>query len=516
MSTPRARDSASALRPSTGVPYVQAAALGKRFGGAHALKGVDLTIRRGEVHGLVGENGAGKSTLGKIIAGVIRADTGTLIVDGRAVAYRTPRDALRDGIAMIAQEVMVVPRLSVVDNVFLGSSEPRPYAISTSDLARRYAVLDEQVGFKIPPHVAVGQLALGDQQKVEILRALARNAQLIVMDEPTAALTRPEAQRLFEAIRMLRRRGTTIIFVSHFLEEVLGIADTVTILRDGELVRTASADSETADSLIESMIGRPLDRVFPEKVLPPADSGIVLSVRGLTTRELLRDISFDVAEGEIVALAGLMGSGRSEVAHAIFGADRIESGQVSIDGRQVVVKSPRSAIARDIALLPESRRDQGLLLGRSITENMTLAHIGDVSWMGAIRSREERTRVDALMRELDIRASDGGVPVAALSGGNQQKVLFGKWLFRRPRLLIADEPTRGIDVGAKQHIYRLLRTLATHGVAVLLISSEIEEVIGLAHRVLVLRQGRVVVELTGAKLTEEALTIAAFGGLVHA
>jgi simple sugar transport system ATP-binding protein/ribose transport system ATP-binding protein len=508
-------DDPAAEWPEGDAIHVRAVGLGKRFGGAHALRGVTLAIRRGEIHGLVGENGAGKSTLGKIIAGVIRADTGTLFVDGRAVSYGTPREALKDGIAMIAQEVMVVPRMTVMENVLLGSRDPRPYAVSKRDLASRYRALDEQVGFRIPPYTPVGQLALGDQQKVEILRALAREARLIVMDEPTAALTRPEAQRLFEAIRLLRQRGTTIVFVSHFLEEVLDLADTVTVLKDGELVRTAPAQNETPDRLIESMVGRPLDRVFPEKIFPPADAKTVISIRGLTTDKLLRDISFDVKQGEIVALAGLIGSGRSEVAHAIFGASPIDSGQVTVDGKPVAVKSARRAISRGIALLPESRRQQGLLLMRSISENVTLAHLGDITRIGLIRSREETTRVNELMKDLDIRAPDRKVRVASLSGGNQQKVLFGKWLFRQPRLLIADEPTRGIDVGAKQHIYRLLRALASQGVAVILISSEIEEVMGLAHRVLVMRQGRVIAELAGTSLTEEALMVSAFGGVIH-
>ena len=507
--------SASRGRPDDADVHVRVVALGKRFGGAHALKGIDLSITRGEVHGLVGENGAGKSTLGKIIAGVIRSDTGSIFVDGRSVSYRTPREALRDGIAMIAQEVMLVPRLTVVENVFIGGPIPRPYAMSMRDLTKRYMALDDQVGFKIPPAVPVRELALGDQQKVEILRALARDAKLIVMDEPTAALTRPEAQRLFDAIRLLRHRGTTIVFVSHFLEEVLGLADRITILKDGELVRTAPTDRESPDSLIESMIGRPLNRVFPAKIFPSADAKTVISVTDLNTR-LLKNISLSVAQGEIVALAGLIGSGRSEVAHSIFGASPVDSVKVTMDGKALKVRSSRRAISRGIALLPESRREQGLLLSRSIAENITLAHLGDVSWFGAIRSRMEAQRVRDLMRDLDIRATDGTVRVGDLSGGNQQKVLFGKWLFRRPRLLIADEPTRGIDVGAKQHIYRLLRTLASEGVAVLLISSEIEEVIGLAHRVIVMRQGEVVAELAGARLTEDALMVAAFGGVVHA
>jgi simple sugar transport system ATP-binding protein/ribose transport system ATP-binding protein len=417
---------------------------------------------------------------------------------------------------MIAQEVMVVPRMSVLENVFLGNPDQRPYAVSIRDLERRYATLDKSVGFKIEAQAIVGHLPLGDQQKVEILRALARDAKLIVMDEPTASLTRPEAQRLFEAVRLLRQRGTTIVFVSHFLEEVLGLADTVTILRDGKLVRTAAAAAETRDTLIESMLGRSLDRVFPEKVVPPSDARIVLSVRGLTQRKVVRDVSLNVAAGEIVALAGLIGSGRSETAHAIFGASRADKGEVIVDGKRVVIRSPRAAIGKGMALVPESRRDQGLLLSRSVAENITLAHLSDVSWAGAIRFRQERRRVVALMHDLDVRAANPDVRVSRLSGGNQQKVLFGKWLFRRPQLLIADEPTRGIDVGAKQHIYRLLGMLASQGVAILLITSELEEVMGLAHRVLVMRHGKIVAELAGQDMSEEALMVAAFGGVVNA
>ena len=495
--------------------HVQTFGLSKRFGGAHALKDVNLTIGRGEVHGLVGENGAGKSTLGKIIAGVIRPDTGTIEVSGRGVSYRTPRDALKDGIAMIAQEVMVVPRMSVVDNVFLGNRVRRPYAVSNRELRDRYEALDEQVGFKIPPNALVKDLVIGDQQKVEILRALARDAKLVVMDEPTAALSRPEAQRLFEAIRRLRARGTTIVFVSHFLEEVLDLVDNVTVLKDGHLIRSAPAKAETPDTLIMSMVGRPLERIFPKKVFPPSDAKTVLSVQKLTSHQPLRDISFDVKAGEIVALAGLIGAGRSEVGHAIFGAGPISSGHVTVAGRTAAMGSPREAISRGLALLPESRRQQGLVLMGSLASNVTLAHLRDVSWLGIVRRRAERQRVADLMRDLDIRAPNTSVAVASLSGGNQQKVLFAKWLFRRPVLLIADEPTRGIDVGAKQHIYRLLHSLAREGVAILLITSEVEEVLGLAHRVLVMRKGQIVAELAGEALTEEALMIAAFGGVVH-
>ena len=489
--------------------HVELNGVGKRFGGVQALTGIDLAVARRTIHALVGENGAGKSTLGKIIAGVHRPDEGELVIDGRAVSYHSPRDALADGVTLIAQEPTLVPRRSVLENVFLGIEPARGGVLDEREMRGRFARLVEEAGFEVDPSAFAGSLRVAEQQKTEILRSLARNARLIIMDEPTAALTVDESERLFAIVRRLRERGTTIIYVSHFLEEVLALVDTVTVLRDGKLVRTAPAAAETPETLVAAMLGRSMALTFPEKCPPPADAPVVVSVRGLTRPGAVEDVSFDIRAGEILGLAGLIGAGRSEVARAIFGADRA-SGEILVEGRPVTIHSPRAAIAAGIAMIPEDRKNQGLLMGRAIMENVSLPHLDTVSVAGVLSPREERGRVGELVKRLDVRARSTAAKVSTLSGGNQQKVLFGKWLFRRPRVFIADEPTRGVDVGAKRGIYELIRSLAEEGMAVLLISSEHEEVLGLAHRVLVMRQGRVVSELDATTMSEDAIMHAAF------
>jgi ABC-type sugar transport system ATPase subunit len=490
--------------------HVELRGVGKRFGGVRALSGIDLTIERGSIHGLVGENGAGKSTLGKIIAGVHRPDEGELWIDGRRASYWSPRDALRDGLTLIAQEPTLVPRRSVLENVFLGIERGRAGVIDTRSLGRRWERLVDEVGFDLPPTAPAGSLRVADQQKLEVMRAVARSARLIVMDEPTAALTVDEGERLFEMVRRLRERGTTIVYVSHFLAEVLDLVDTVTVLRDGRLVRTSAAGEETPESLVGAMLGRSMELTFPEKSLPPEDAPVVLSVRSLSRPPAVVDVSFEIRAGEILGLAGLIGSGRSEVARAIFGADRAEGGEIALDGRAVRVRKPRDAVRAGIVMVPEDRKAHGLLMLRSIIDNVSLPHLQLVSSAGVINDRRERRAGGELMRSVDVRAKGPSAKVNTLSGGNQQKVLFAKWLFRRPRVFIADEPTRGVDVGAKRAIYELIHSLAQQGMAVLLISSEHEEVLGLAHRVLVMRAGRIVAELDRDTMGEEAIMSAAF------
>ena len=488
----------------------------KRFGGVHALRGVDLEIERGAIHGLVGENGAGKSTLGKIVAGVHRPDDGDMWVDGRRVSFSSPRDALRDGITIITQEPTLVPHRSVLENVFLGLEDSAAGVVERRKLRRRYADLVERAGIQLPPNVHAGSLRVADQQKVEILRAIARDASLVVMDEPTSALTTVESGRLFEVVRRLRERGTTIIYVSHLLEEVLALVDTVTVLRDGHVVRTAAATAETPDRLVSAMLGRSMELVFPEKTFPAEDAPVVLSVRGLSRPPAVQDVSFHIREGEILGLAGLIGSGRSEVARATFGADRHTAGDVLIAGRPVRIRTPRAAVRAGIALLPEDRKSQGLLMLRSIVDNITLPHLEEVSRLSVVGRRGERKAAVGLMERVDVRAKGPGAKVSTLSGGNQQKVLFAKWLFKPPRVFIADEPTRGVDVGAKRAIYDLIHSLAAAGMAVLLISSEHEEILGLAHRVLVMRGGQVVAELGREEMSEEAILRAAFATVPEA
>jgi simple sugar transport system ATP-binding protein/ribose transport system ATP-binding protein len=491
--------------------FLAARGITKRFGGVRALSDVSLEIDEGTIHALVGENGAGKSTFGKVLAGMHSPDGGVIVLDGKETRFRSTRDALMEArITIVGQERAVIPQRTVLENVFLGRDPNWHGILQPRGLVARYDELCAATGIKLPPRRKVSTLRVSDQLQVEILRALVRDARLIIMDEVTAALTVQESERVFELVRSLRQEGRAILYISHFLKEVLMLSDTVTILRDGHVVRSAPARDETPTTLVSGMIGRSLELTFPQKAYPPADAPVVLSVRGLSRPGVIDDISFDVRAGEIVGLAGLIGSGRSEVARAIFGADRTSEGIVSVGGEVVTLRRPRDGVNAGIALLPESRKEEGLLMRRSIVENVSLTYLEDVSSHGLVQPRRERRAAGSLIGRLDVRTSSPTALVDTLSGGNQQKVLFAKWLFRRPRVLIADEPTRGVDVGAKQAIYGLITELAAQGVAILLISSELEEVLGLAHRVLVMRLGSIVAEFDGESATDDAVMRAAF------
>jgi ribose transport system ATP-binding protein len=490
-------------------PHAELADVSKHFGAVRALDGVSLSIARGSIHALVGENGAGKSTLAKIVAGVLSPDAGRLLLDGEEVALRSPREALVRGVAAIAQEVNVVPQLTVEENVFLGA-EPRGAGfVSRRALRRRYEQLAETAGLQLPATAPAGRLPPAEQQKVEILRALSRDAELIVMDEPTAALGAEETAQLHEIVRSLARAGRTVVLVSHFLREVLALADEVTVLRDGRVVRTAPAAEQTEDSLIHAMLGRPLTAAFPPKRAAPDDAPAVLTVRDLHAPRV-HGVSFTLHAGEIVALAGLVGAGRTELARAVYGAERATAGSVELAAGDELSGGPRARLRAGLAMIPESRTDDGLLLGRSVTENVSLASLGGVSRYGFVRRGAERRRTREALDRWTVRAESPGSPVSSLSGGNQQKLLFARVLLCGPQVLVADEPTRGVDVGAKRAIYDLVVSLADEGLGVLLISSELEEVLGLAHRVLVMRAGRIVGELAGEQMTESAVLAAAF------
>ncbi|WP_353713604.1 sugar ABC transporter ATP-binding protein [Arthrobacter sp. K5] len=479
--------------------------ISKRFGGVLALDSVDVSVQRGHVHALVGENGAGKSTLGKLMAGVHSPDGGALLVDGREVRYSAPRDALHDGITLIAQELALVPERTVLENVFLGVEGGTAGFASRKDLRERYEELSERSGLSVDPRARVGSLRVAAQQKVEILRALARGSKVIVMDEPTAALTRDEAGQLLQIIDQLRRQGTTIIYVSHFLHEVLDIADRTTILKDGRLVRTTMAMDETPDTLVQAMLGRAASVAFPERQRPKPDAPVVLAVDNLQRGPAVTGASFQIHAGEIVGIAGLVGSGRSELARLIFGADRPTGGKMFLHGQEVRFRSPRAAVRAGIAMLPESRKDQGLVVGATVRDNVLMAHRPTVSRWGIIQPSRASDVAERTLRDVGATAGRHTVPVSTLSGGNQQKVALGKWLVKRPELLIVDEPTRGVDVGAKRAIYELLIRYAAEGIAILLISSELEEVLGLAHRTLVMRRGEIVEQIDADDATEEVV-----------
>jgi ABC-type sugar transport system ATPase subunit len=491
-------------------PLLELRDVSKRFGGVRAVVGADLELAPGEIHGLVGENGAGKSTLSKIIAGVHHPDAGELLVDGEPRSFGAPREALAAGIATIAQEIALVPRGTVEENVLLGIEPNQVGIVRRREVRRRFEALESQVEFGLAPDARVGALRTAEQQKVEIMRAIAREARLIVMDEPTAALTVDESERLLEIIRRLSVRGTAVLLVSHHLEEVLAVCSRVTVMRDGHVVRTRAAEEETPATLVNAMIGREMTLEYPPKRPPRPDADVVLEARGLTRGRALTDVSLSVRAGEIVGLAGLVGSGRTEVARAIFGADPVDAGEVWLDGRPVRLRGPRQAARHGIAMLPESRKEQGLVMMRSVRENLLLPTLGDYARTGVVMPGRERARAGQLSRDLGIRTPSLDAPVTTLSGGNQQKVLFGKWLARPPRVLIADEPTRGVDVGAKRQIHELLIELAAQGMAVLLISSELEEVLGLAHTVMVMRRGRIVAAYEGEEATMQRVMSAAF------
>ncbi len=493
----------------------------KSFGGVRALEEVSLQIARGRIHALVGENGAGKSTLGKIISGVFPPDRGQLLIGGQPARFHSPREALARGIVLIAQEMSIAPALTVAENVFLGTEPRRGGFTSRRELRRRYRELADSAGFGLSGDAPAGGLRTADQQKVEILRALARRAGLIVMDEPAAALSQPDVIRLHEIIRGLAAAGTTVVLVSHFLREVLELADEITVLRDGRVVRTAAAAGETEETLLGSMLGRSPGAAFPARQPPPADAPAVLSVAGLRAPGV-DGVSLAVRAGEIVGVAGLVGAGRTELARALYRASRATAGTVRVTGGAFRPASfgpgsrwrprgPQDALRAGIAMIPESRKEHGLLLGRPVTENVSLASLAQVSRGGLVRRRAERQAVGQMLGQVAVRGPGQAAAAGTLSGGNQQKLLFARVLLRQPRLLIADEPTRGVDVGAKRAIYDLLASLAGGGLAVLLISSDIEEILGLAHRVLVMRAGTIAAELTGDGITEAAILGAAFG-----
>ncbi|WP_157965662.1 sugar ABC transporter ATP-binding protein [Euzebya rosea] len=472
---------------------VELRAVHKRFGATQALADIDLEVEPGTIHALVGENGAGKSTLGKVVGGIHAVDEGQLLLDGETVGRWNAPTALEHRIATIQQELSLVPAMSVERNVFLGMEPSRAGALTTG-MRERYEVLDATVGFGLDPRVPVRDLRLADQQKVEILRAIARDARLVVMDEPTSSLTQDEADRLHEIMDRLRREGRTIIYVSHFLDEVLRWADRVTIMRDGRIVRTADTAEETKDSLVEGMLGQPVELSFPQRVPVAPEAPVVLEVEGLSGG-IVEGVDLQIRSGEVLGLAGLVGSGRTEIARLLFGADPASRGSIRVDGALVELHNPRAAIDAGVVMLPEDRRGQGLVMTQNVRENITLPRLGHFARFGSVRRGGERAATRTAIERLGITPARVNGELQHYSGGNQQKALFAKWTLRPPRVLILDEPTRGIDVGAKRRIYDALLEEARNGAAVLLISSELEEVVELSARVHLVVDGRITGEV---------------------
>jgi rhamnose transport system ATP-binding protein len=483
----------------------------KRFGGVTAVEGVDFDLRPGEVHALVGENGAGKSTLMKMVHGLYRPDDGTLEVGGEVVEFSSPRDAETAGIAMIPQELDLFPELSVTENLFVGRPRPRTTwggldrSAMRAEARRRLSSL----GVNLDVTIAVKRLSAANQQIVAIARALVGEAKAVVMDEPTASLTERETQQLFRIISDLTTGGVGVVYISHRLEEIFTISERITVLRDGHHITTAPASELDAEELVRLMVGRPLNELFTRSPHPSGE--VTLEVRGLGRSGEFEDIHLAVRRGEIVGLAGLVGAGRSELAQTIFGIRSPEAGEIRIDGQEVRIHSPQAAMERGIFYVPEERRSQGLILPFSIKNNITLSILDRISRFGFV-PRTERQTADRFARELSIRGGKISDPVSRLSGGNQQKVVLAKSLAREPQILLLDEPTRGIDVGAKSEIYRLIDDLAKEGKAILLISSELEEVLSMSDRIVVMREGRITGEFGRDEADQEQVMTAATGG----
>lgn len=471
---------------------VRLSGISKSFSGVEVLRNVSIDFMPGEIHGLIGENGAGKSTVGKIVGGYYSRSSGDMTVFDETVSQWNPPLALSRGVAMMHQELQLVPALSVAENVFLGIERSRA-GLLLGDEQQRLTAIAAFAGFDIDPKALAGSLSIADQQKVEIMRALAREARVIVMDEPTSSLTHDEAERLHGVMRKLRDRGCTIIYVSHFLDHILDVCDTVTVMRDGAVIRTSPAAGETKASLIAAMIGRPAaDVAYPELPPEPDRAGMPLvSVRGLATGTGVRGADLDLWPGEIVGLVGLVGSGRTEIARAIFGADPSVAGTVVVAGEDYPDRSPRSSIERGIAMVPEDRRKQGLVLTQTVRPNMTLPHLSRFASLGLMRAAGERGETRRLIDYFGVQPGHVDGAVVTYSGGNQQKVVMGKWILGDPRIVILDEPSRGVDVGARRRIHEFIGETARRGAAILLISSEIEEVMGLAHRAYTVSGGRI-------------------------
>jgi rhamnose transport system ATP-binding protein len=485
--------------------------LSKSFGGVQALRNVSLELQAGEVHALVGENGAGKSTLIKIVTGAHAPDSGTVVFHGQVIEQHDPVAARRRGIAAIYQQPALFPDLSVAENIALGlEAGPALRQINWAARRKRAAELLDKVGAAIHPNTPVSSLTMPQQQLVEIAKAIGAKAHVLIMDEPTASLSERETEKLFAVVRSLRATGVGIIYISHRLDELFQIADRVTVLRDGALVSTCPISEVNQAELIRRMVGRELSAVFPKQTVPIGD--VVLELRGLGCRAAgVRQIDLAIRAGEIVALAGLVGAGRTELARVLFGLTPADNGQLLYQGRPVVIDSPIRAIELGIAYVPEDRRRHGVILDLSVTANTSLAILNQLSQNGRLSFRREGQLATTMVQRLNVKTPTTSTPVGHLSGGNQQKVAIARWLATEPKLLILDEPTQGIDVGAKAEIHRLMGELAARGLAILLISSELPEVLGMADRLAVMHGGTIVGNLSRAEATQENVLSLALG-----
>lgn len=492
--------------------FVQMSKINKSFSGVHVLKDIDFHVKRGEVHALMGENGAGKSTLIKILCGIYSRDTGTVKVKEEDVTFTNPKEAEAKGINIIHQELNIIPELTVSQNMFLGKELTYGKLGVLNKNKMRKATIEslKELGVtNIDPDEPAGNLSVGQQQMIEIARALATKSELIIMDEPTAALTDREIESLFKVIYSLRDRGVSVIYVSHRMEEIFQICDRITVLRDGQYVGTTNVKETTFDETVRMMVGRELGERFPVRKAKIED--IVLEIEDLELTDKFSNISFHVRAGEILGISGLMGAGRTEVLETLFGYRKKTKGKVKLHGKELTIKHPLDAIRAGIAFVTEDRKDKGLVLESSIRENIALTNTKAISTNGIVSRAKEQQLVQDLMAKLHVRAAGMHQEVNRLSGGNQQKVVIAKWIGIQPKVLLLDEPTRGVDIGAKKEIYSIMNELSELGVAIIMISSELPEVLGVSDRIIVMHEGTITGELQGDEADQEKIMTAATG-----
>jgi ribose transport system ATP-binding protein len=479
--------------------------INKSFGGIKALENVDFKVKKGEIHALIGENGAGKSTLMKILSGAYLPDEGEIHIDGKLCSITAPLDAQKCGVGIIYQEFQLIPSLSVAENIFMGAF---PYKaggtiIDWKKLRSDAKAALQRIGFDVDVGTQVADLSVAYQQMIEITKALNKKVQILVLDEPTSVLAPNEIEKLFDVMRSLKERGVTMIYISHKLEELFAICDSVTVMKDGAYVGTEKTADMTKDQLIGMMIGRKIETMFPKRKPIELDEP-VLEVKGLNSA-VNRDCSIFVRKGEIVGLSGLVGSGRTELVRAIFGADAMTAGEILLEGKPVSIKNPKNAVRLGIGLIPEDRKKHGVILNKPIRQNITMAAVNKIVHMGMIKHAEEKRAANELVERLRTKTPSVESDVGDLSGGNQQKIVLSKWIFSDCKVMIFDEPTRGVDVGAKSEIYQIISTLAESGKGVIVISSEMEEIIGLCDRVYVMHEGRVTGMVEKGDITEDIL-----------
>ncbi|MBK5485605.1 sugar ABC transporter ATP-binding protein [Peribacillus sp. TH16] len=483
----------------------------KAFGQNKVLEGVQFSLEAGEVHALMGENGAGKSTLMNILTGLHKHDQGTIEINGKETSFKDSKEAEEAGMAFIRQELNIWPEMTVLENLFIGKEMVNAFGVlRNKQMKARAKEIFKTLNISLPFDKEAGLCSVGEQQMIEIAKALMTDAEVIIMDEPTAALTDREIEKLFEVMKGLIEKGVSLVYISHRMEEIFAICDRITVMRDGKTVDTKRIKDTNFDEVVQKMVGRELEDRFPHREAHLGE--VVLDVKGLTKKGLFEDIHFAVRKGEIVGVAGLMGAGRTEIMRALFGVDQIDSGEITVEGKKVSIRKPTDAVRYGLAFITENRKEEGLILDFSVRENIGLPNLKSFAPSGLVKTEDEKKFAEMMIKRLHVKTSSTETIIGNLSGGNQQKVVIAKWIGTSPKVLIMDEPTRGIDVGAKREIYELMNELTERGIAIIMVSSELPEIVGMSDRILVVHEGKIAGELKKQEVTQEKIMALATGG----